>query len=321
MNTLSGVLPAARLLIALLIWVPISVSAQVAVTVSFDASAAVLTNPERAQITSHAQAAGFRWGQMLGVSGPRNIEVQIGIAPISTANGASLTTVFVGIINGRDTFEQGVAHELRTGIDPNLAEADAQFNFGLTYLRNELWFDPDPFARIAPVPIDRTDAMGVFLHEFGHAIAYNGWANGQGVPPATFWSPFDRWMQPGTPTLFQGPAAVSTWGSAPDLTTGNIMHWGNSSKPLQARFPAPRKVEWRNGAPVPHLVCDDLVSADLPDFMRRGSPPPGLLGQLMNGVVIFRGTRYDISALDLATLADVGLPNNNRLFASGFETP
>lgn len=310
-------LPALGFWFALL--APATSLAQVSVTVSFDASANVLTEPERAQLTSHSQAAGQHWGQMLGISQPRSIEVEIGIADISTANGASLTTAFVGVIQGRNTFEQGVAHELRTGIDPNDGLPDARFNFGLTYLRNELWFDPDPFARSAPVPQDRTDAMTVVLHEFGHAIAYNGWADGLGVPPADFWSPFDRWMQAGAPTVFQGPVSVAVWGSAPDLTTNNIMHWGNGTARHTSAPRRPPVVEWHNGAPVPPLVCGELVSMNRQEFSLQGTPPPGLLSQLMNGVVFFRGERYDISALDLGVLEDVGLPNASSIFDSGFE--
>jgi hypothetical protein len=126
------------------------------VTVAFDVSANVLTPTERADLTSHAQAAGQRWGESMGISQPRSIEVEIGIDDIPTANGASLTTAFIGVIEARDTFEQGVAHELRTGVDPNDATPDARFNFGLNYLRTELWFDPDPISRSATVPLDRS---------------------------------------------------------------------------------------------------------------------------------------------------------------------
>jgi hypothetical protein len=33
-----------------------------------------------------------------------------------------------------------------------------------------------------------------------------------------------------------------------------------------------------------------------------------LVPDLMNGVVFYRGTRYGVSALDLAIMADIGLP-------------
>jgi hypothetical protein len=43
-----------------------------------------------------------------------------------------------------------------------------------------------------------------------------------------------------------------------------------------------------------------------------------LIDQLMNGVVFYRGTRYDISALDIGVLKDVGLMTDG-IFSNGFE--
>lgn len=55
--------------------------------------------------------------------------------------------------------------------------------FGSAYFQNKLWFDPDPAVRTAPIPANRIDAFSVVLHELGHAIAYSGWADGQGGAP------------------------------------------------------------------------------------------------------------------------------------------
>ena len=43
------------------------------------------------------------------------------------------------------------------------------------------------------------------------------------------------------------------------------------------------------------------------------APRPGenLLLDVMNGLVFYRGYRYDISAVDLAMLADMGVPIND----------
>ena len=167
--------------------------------VSFDASANVLTDAERAEIVSHVLAAGLRWTNIIDVPTPRYIEIEIAIADIPTANGASLATAYVGTIDGRDTYEQGVARELRLNEDPNMGVPDGRITIGLDYLRNELWFDPDPTARTAPVPANRTDAMSTMLHEFGHILAYNGWADlVTGMPNPDYWSLFDSWFAPGT---------------------------------------------------------------------------------------------------------------------------
>ena len=56
------------------------------------------------------------------------------------------------------------------------------------------------------------------------------------------------------------------------------------------------------GGPVP--VTFGNVAHIGNDSSRPGSD---LIPDLMNGVVFFRGTRYDISPLDLAIVADTGL--------------
>jgi hypothetical protein len=280
----------------------------------FDASADVLTDAERTEIESHVRAAGLRWTNTIGFPVPRYIEVEIAIADIPTANGASIATAYLGTIDGRETYEQGVAHELRLNDDPNMEERDARITIGLDYLRNELWFDPDPTARSAPVPPDRTDAMSALMHEFGHIIAYNGWADlTTGEPNPDYWSIFDSWFAPGVSPTFHGPAATSAWGAPPELTVGNIFHWGNASQGAGAGCVA-GPIEWRFGAPAPN-TCSVPPSADRP---RDADGSPGLVNQLMNGVVFYRGTRYDISSLDVGVLIDVGLMDD-AIFGDGFE--
>jgi hypothetical protein len=301
-----------------LLFAPLAALAQVQFPVTFATSANGLTQAERALITSHVQAAGERWVRQMAVSGARSIEVEIAVDDgIATGNGASVTTAFVAIVGGRNLFEQGAAAELKSGVDPNGATVDVRFAFSTNYLRNELWFDPDPLARVAPVPNNRTDAMSVMLHEFGHAFAYNGWAAlSDGTPPATFWSPFDQWMTPGTTVIFNGPQSIATFGSSPDLTRNNLFHWGNVGLVTPtSRGSAP--TVWRDGRPQPQPPRCEIVSMDADDAValkRIGGP---LIDELMNGVVFIRGNRYHISALDRAALADVGIPL--PLFKDGFE--
>lgn len=301
--------------------------AQVSVNVSFDASASVLTGSEKNAVTSHLQEAARRWAQTVILDGPRSVEVSVSLGAIATASGSSASSSFVGVIGGRDTFEQGVAAEWRSGIDPNGADADANVTLGLAYLRNELWFDPDPQARTVMVPADRTDAMSVMLHEFGHILAYNGFADAStGEPPATFWSIWDRWMIPGQPTRFSGPAVLASWGGMPELTIGNINHWGNPLRAFPAGFGetcAEATTLWREGAPMPSQ-CQAPASIDAPvsidaEAGRAIAGGDSLLSQLMNGVVFVRGSRYDISALDVAVMKDVGFAIE-RIFSDGFET-
>lgn len=294
-------------------------TAQVVTSVSFDASASALTAPERAAVASHLQEAVRRWAAVLAIGGPRSIELRVALADIPTADGASATTCPVGRVGARDTYEQGVACELRSGTDPNGGEPDALIRFGLAYLRGELWFDPQPAVRGAPVPSDRTDAMSVALHEIGHAIAYSGWSDlVSGESPATYWSTFDRWTVPGSPSVFAGARATAAWHGAPDLTTGNNKHWGNASGLAlpAARFAVPAPVVWRDGVPLPQATPSP-PSIDAPPATAAATAA-SLTDELMNGVVFYRGRRYDISPLDLAVLGDAGLAVD-RIHADGFE--
>jgi hypothetical protein len=196
--------------------------AQVAFPVAFDAAAtSTFDVGERAALSAHLQAAGQQWVAVLDLAGPRSLEILVVLDEIAPrSGGASVTSAFVGNVGGRDLYEQGAAAELRTGIDPNGIEPDIRISINSTYLRDELWFDPDPVARVAPVDLERTDAMSVALHELGHALAYNGWADGEGVPPATFWSTFDRWMLTAAlPVRFDGPQVLRAGGARPETST------------------------------------------------------------------------------------------------------
>jgi hypothetical protein len=220
------------------------------------------------QIISHTRAAGETWGRHF--AGSTTIDVDIFFdSGIATANGRSETASFLENRNGFNIFEQGVATEIRTGIDPNGANPDAVFGIGTAYLQNELWFDPDPYSRSATVPDDRTDALSVLMHEFGHAIAFNGWQNHfDGSFPGDFKSTFDELKEfDGNDFFFTGAEATNLYGGNVPLTFGNSTHLGNA---------APR-------------------------------PGSELIPDLMNGVVYHRGSRYDISPLDLAIVSDTGL--------------
>lgn len=292
-------------------------SAQVTLNVSFDGTAAALTSTERSNVTAHLQQVGQRWARLIAIDGARSIEVEVGVAAIATANGSSVVSVPIGTIGARTIYEQGLAHELVTGIDPNGSAPDVHVNIGLAYLRNELWFDPNPMLRTAPIPANRIDAFSVFLHELGHALVYNGWSDStSGQSPPTYASTFDYWTAPGAPSVFSGPAAIAAWGIAPDLTTGNNKHWGNAANRHAApvRTQPAQPVQWRNGAPVP-IPVSAPPGSQAPAALRTAA---SLLDQLMNGVVFHYQQRYDISALDIAVLKDTGIALDG-VFADGFE--
>ncbi|MEN0109970.1 MAG: hypothetical protein AAF805_04540 [Planctomycetota bacterium] len=223
----------------------------------------------RAAIDAHVLAAGAEWDALL--IGAASIEVLVTVTrDIPRATGASVTSSFVGFDGQFNVFEQGMAGEINTGADPNGSGGpDVELTLNPDYLFGELWLDPDPVARTASVPASRTDAMSVFVHEFGHAIAYNGWIDGvTGQLPGDFRSPFDAWTEPvGGDFFFAGPNAVALRDEPSALTFANPFHWGNR----------------------PPRAGEELIP------------------ELMNGVVFERGVRYEIGPLDRAVLLDVGL--------------
>jgi hypothetical protein len=222
-------------------------------------------------IRNSIRAAGAEWATYLDVGSKAALQVEVSFEDIATASTGSVTNWYVGQYNGYSLYEQGATHEVRTGLDPNGKAPDIHIALGSSgYLQNELWFDPSPARQVASVPIDRTDARSLFLHELGHAFGFSGWRDGvTGELPNGYESTFDAWVQPqivdGQSVLaFTGPSASLLYGGPVPLTVGSYAHLGNE-------------------APLPG---NDLI----PD--------------LMNGVSFVRGTRYHITPLDLAILRD-----------------
>ncbi len=219
-------------------------------------------------IASALLAAGAEWSRY--IDGSARLDVQVVVDwSIPRSTGASVTTDYLFDNGIMTVWDQGAASEVRTGVDPNGASADIQIRLSPTYLANELWFDSDPTSRTEPVPTNRTDAVSVFMHEIGHALGFNGWRNQTTSAIGGYGSTFDALTTfDGSNFYFNGPEARAEYGAAVPLTYGNIFHVGNFS----------------------------------------GRPGTDLRGDLLNGVVFNRGTRYDISRLDLAILSDLGLP-------------
>jgi hypothetical protein len=221
-----------------------------------------------APITSNVLAAGDRWSQFL--VGDATIELVIGFGQNVTALGSSATTAFVTNNGTFNVFEQGAAAEIRTGSDPNGDSPDGIITIGTDYLMNELAFDPHPAVRSDLIPVGKTDAVSIFLHEMGHILAINGFRdNFNGSLPSNFESTFDELVTfEGGDFFFNGPRAMALYGQPVPLTFGTYAHLGNAP------------------------------------------PRPGadLIPDLMNGVQFNRETRYEISRLDLEIFCDVGVP-------------
>ena len=223
------------------------------------------------ELQNTAQAAVDDWAQYFATPGTVTVDLTIDLTnSVPRSAGSSNSSTYLQTVNGIDIYEQSVATQVRTGIDPNGSASDATIYMSPDYMTNNLWFDPDPFARTAPVPSDRTDADSVFIHELGHVFGFNGWKSGtDGTLPGNYESTWDKYETfDGTNLWFNGPNAVKVYGGPVPATYGDNFHVGN---------PAPR-------------------------------PGSDLIPDLMNGVVFYYGTRYDISPLDLAIMKDVGLP-------------
>ncbi len=219
-------------------------------------------------IEANLAAAAAEWSRHLLGSGSIEVVVELD-SGLSTASGRSATSTYVGHNGSYHVWEQGMAGEIRTGVDPNGAAHDVEINLSPTYLAHELWFDPDPTSGSALVPPSKTDAYSIFLHEIGHALGFNGWRSMVTGALGTYGSTFDELTTfNGVDFFFEGARAMTVYGGPVPLTRGNIFHVGN----------------------------------------HYGRPGWDLREDLMSGVIFERGRRYRISQLNLAMMADMGVP-------------
>jgi hypothetical protein len=265
------------LLVGVLFLVPLPVGATIMYDISFNDQFGTFS-AFYAPIQSHLLAAGADWARSIAGDTTLQIEVQFADS-INRSFGRSATNAPIGSQDGRTVLQEGAAFKIATGMDVNgPSNADIIIGFQPNYLLNTLWFDPNPFARTAPVPSDKTDAMSVVLHELAHALAFNGFRNkATGEPDPGFLSAYDAL------TRFEGSLLVFTGQRAQDVFGG----------PVPLTFPP---------------VQDGQA---LNDYTHLGNlrDPPILTEDLMNGIVFKNGTRYVISAdLDFAILGDTGVP-------------
>ncbi len=223
------------------------------------------------QVEALAEAALQAWGAVLAGDAAINVSISIqSTTPSGRAQGGNGVGVYLGTDYGYNVFEPGAAYELQTGQSHGQAGADIQISIAQDYLLNELFLDPTP-GTANDIPSERTDGYSVLLHEIGHALGFIGYYD----EPADVFSygantPYDtRLILNSGEVFFDGPNVRAVYGDAVPLTNNNYAHYGNTSD-----YPG---------------TSDDPLTG------------------LMNGVVYYRGWRYEISSLDLAMLADMGL--------------
>jgi hypothetical protein len=234
-------------------------------------------------IVRNVAAAGAQWGQYL--VGSAVVPVRVALYPESnlppdspqlltdTPSTLRNRTAVVGTDNGIGIVEFAAAHRIRTGapIDAS-GEPDITIRIGERYLKEMLYFDADPFHRTGPVPADKSEAFGRFVHELGHALGFNGFYRGDGTYDAVSWrSTFDHFItrDASGASVFVGPMAMALYGGPVPLTANERGHLGNDEDPR----------------------LFDLGAAEV-----------------MNGRTAYVGTRYSVSALDVRILCDIGVP-------------
>jgi hypothetical protein len=221
-------------------------------------------------ITRELVVAATAWEDLFVSGNAFTLNVNVIFDNSPTANAGSLFSTVLYSTGPLSVFRQGAVDTVLTGVHNPSGPYDAAIHIGTSYLTNELWFDPNP-ANNDSVPIDKTDAESIFLHEFGHIFAFNGNRDQfTGALSTNAESEFDDLVSfINNSPYFTGSYAESVYGGPVPLTVGNIYHVGNPSGP----------------------------GADLETYP----------GDLMNGNIFFRGSRYNISAVDAAIAADLGL--------------
>jgi hypothetical protein len=225
------------------------------------------------QIANDLNNAAAEWEKLFVSNNTSTLNLNVVFDNSPTANSSSSFVTPLYNIGSTWVYQQGAVDAVLYGVHSYWGPYDAVLHIGTSYLTNDLWFDPNP-TNIDPVPINKTDAESVFLHEFGHIFGFEGYRD-----PSTgaLWfdaeSTFDTLISfVNNSPYFTGSDAESIYGGPVPLTVGNIYHVGNPSGP----------------------------GADLEIYP----------GDLMNGNVFYTGTRYSISALDAAMFADLGLATN-----------
>jgi hypothetical protein len=280
--------PLALTIAALCLACPLTAIAQVEIQVQVEKLPDDLRSLEPLIKANTIQAA-TEWATRVDAK-PCTLKIVFRLDPAANAgrgSGRSYRTVRFGDEMQGDKFvsEQGWAAKMRTGEPPRQADArkpdaadaqddaDIEIAFEPNYFRT-IWWDPEPARRQRRVPGDKLDSMSVLLHELAHALAFNGWIDpktGKLPPGQQFISTYDRHVTfDGKDFFFNGPQAVKLWGK-PVLLAHTVTNY--------------------------HHVGDQAFGRD-----------SELKADLMNGVVFEYGHRYWIGRLDLAILADCGIP-------------
>ncbi|HET9147325.1 MAG TPA: Hint domain-containing protein [Acetobacteraceae bacterium] len=222
------------------------------------------------------------------IHGAGTLVVQLNIVASNSSNAGELAdggpTALVqeGTLDGRALELPSSIYELDTGHHVLGTSADIVVNVPSAAL-GEIYFDPNPAAgdSIASVAPQEYDAITIFRHELTHGLGFISLRDSSTGTLSGAETEFDHYSSiTSTADYFIGPAAEAVYGGPVPLTT------------------------IRNGEQYSHL----------------GNNPNGPLAQdLMAGTGIANGVTHQVSALDLAVLRDIGVPEiaSTPCFAAG----
>ena len=115
--------------LAMMLLIPATTPASINWNVSIN-DPGLAYQPYYAPIESNLSAALNEWSSHLVSNTPSSIEIEIGFSSsVNRSTGYSATSVYTNTLNGVNIYEQGVASEIRTGIDPNGATRDLYLQF------------------------------------------------------------------------------------------------------------------------------------------------------------------------------------------------
>lgn len=267
---------------------------------AFDTTASTeddeITGETLRQIEELTDLALEAWSRYLGGVAGARLEAEVTVAEIDSLASARAGTFAIDRTlddNGSGRFDAGdrvvaapgTLIELRSGFDPNGAEADIFITVSAERLRSGDFFLDTTLDRT--VPGRSFDLFSVLLHEIGHGLGFSSFADDVGVfSTQEFGPPGGRF----------DAVVLSGFDLATTITDdGRPVFTGEAAL---AAFGAPVPIEFTTGEP----------GSDLSHFLAgqpAGSPPSDLRAALLNPF-IFPGERSEIGALEIAVLEDIG---------------
>lgn len=224
----------------------------------------------RENLHKNIETALISWLQHIEARGAVSLVIHFDPTAKGRATGRSVRSSFLKEEAGHRIYEQALVAKLLNRVDRPSNDFDVELIIDPGYLK-ELWFDPEPTRRNSSIPRNKLDAVSVFMHEIGHAIAFNGWLDQtNGKTTYRGLSSFDRNVRfIKDKFYFYGPHTMKVYGGPVVLgkSRNNYHHLGDT-------------------------MDDDSRLVD----------------DLMNGVVMKYQKRYYVSELDIAVLKDCGIP-------------